>query len=309
MWLYIPQDCLQQLNCEEYRSVPASEVSTSACKSPSQSIELFVLSSGKLVQQPLSWRGWATRPWLQLLSGATCGPSMAALGVARFISSLPDIHASPSQARGEGREPPTPDISGPTSHGSRWKLRQSGSFVKTSKDTSIWDCPTSSQTYGRWATRQKRASFQRLKSARPTYGAESSFWPTPMASMGGNRTDIEFSPKGMRFRVATDQSGNQVSLETAGRVWSQMVTLCRLLGVQMTQLTNYRFSHPLHLSLRPGTRSSPGEWTSNPSFLDWTMGWPIGWSDPMRPVTEWSLWLLRMRGALCELPLADDEAE
>ena len=41
--------------------------------------------------------------------------------------------------------------------------------------------------------------------------------------------------------------------------------------------------------------------TLNPDFLDWLMGWPIGWSEPERPVTEWSHWLRRSRGALSRL--------
>jgi len=122
---------------------------------------------------------------------------------------------------------------------------------------------------------------------------------------GGNRTELEFSTKGLRFRVATDQTGKQVSLATASRLWTQMMVLAQALGMPVRDFGSYRFSRPLHLSLRAGTRSLPGEWTCNPNFLDWMMGWPIGWSDPMRPVTGWSLWKLRMRGALCALPLAE----
>jgi hypothetical protein len=111
----------------------------------------------------------------------------------------------------------------------------------------------------------------------------------------------------MRFRIALGQSGNQVSLATAARLWSQLVMLAKLMGVQMADLTNYRFSRPLHLSLRPGTRSLDGEWTFNPNFSDWLMGWPIGWSDPMQAVTELSRWKQRMRGALSRLPSADGD--
>jgi hypothetical protein len=42
--------------------------------------------------------------------------------------------------------------------------------------------------------------------------------------------------------------------------------------------------------------------TFNPNFSDWIMGWPIGWADPMQPVTGWSLWLQRMRGELSKMP-------
>lgn len=308
-WLYLPQACLTEQATHASsasRSAPAPVASTSGSPSPCPDIELWAMSNGKPTPQPLSWRGWKTRPWIKLLSGATLEPSMAALGVERFISSLPDILASPSLPRDLGEGRPTPATSGRKSPASPMRPRPNGSSAKMSKATSIWDCPKSSETFVEWATRQKRASFRRLKLVHPTYGAASSFWPTPTAVMGGNRTDIEFSEKGMRFRVAIDQSGNQVSLHMAARLWSQLVTLARLLGVEMKDLTNYRYSRPLHLSLRAGTRSLDGEWTFNPNFSDWLMGWPIGWSDPTRAVTGLSRWKQRMRGALCALPSAGD---
>ncbi len=36
------------------------------------------MSNGKPTPQPLSWRGWKTRPWIRLLSGTTLEPSTAA---------------------------------------------------------------------------------------------------------------------------------------------------------------------------------------------------------------------------------------
>lgn len=254
------------------------------------------------MQQPLSWRGWKTRPWIRRLSGVTCEPSTLARGVERFISSLPAIHANPSRPQAERGERRTLAISGQRSRGSPWKLEPSGSSARTWRDTSIWDCPRSLQTYAAWASRQKRASFLRLKSAHPTYGGASSFWPTPTAAMGGNRVDLEFSEKGLRFRIATDQKGSQVSLQTAARLWSQMWTMAALLGAQLTMLKSYPYSRPCHLTLKAGTRSPAGEWTFNPNFSDWLMGWPVGWSDPTQEATELSHWLQRMRGALSALP-------
>lgn len=60
---------------------------------------------------------------------------------------------------------------------------------------------------------------------------------------------------------------------------------------------------PLHLTLNAGPRSSIGDLTFNPNFSDWIMGWPTGWTDPTRPVTEWSVWLQRMRGELSKMPI------
>jgi DNA (cytosine-5)-methyltransferase 1 len=59
----------------------------------------------------------------------------------------------------------------------------------------------------------------------------------------------------------------------------------------------------------PGRIASGNRAGFNPNFSDWLMGWPIGWSDPELPVTEFRLWLRRMRIELSKLPtIADDGA-
>lgn len=303
MWLYIPQQ-YHQTTLPGSHCVPASVAWNSDCISQSQGIELFVMSSETLSPRPLSWQGWRTRPWLMHLSGVTCGPSTAALGVVAFISSLPDIHASRFHSPAVGSGTQTPDTSGQKSQGSPEKSDPIGSSARMSTATCPWDWPKSSGSFQQWATQLKRACFLRLKSVRPTYGAGSSFWPTPVATLRGwNRSDIEISEKGLRFRPATDQTGKQVSLQRVARLWAMLYATMRLLGARPTGLTTYPFSRPFHLTLQAGTRSLTGDWTCNPSFLDWMMGWPIGWSEPMQSVTGWCHWLQRMRGALCALPL------
>lgn len=134
-----------------------------------------------------------------------------------------------------------------------------------------------------------------MKLVHPTYGAASSFWPTPTATARcWNRADIEISEKGLRFRPAIDQVGKQVSLTRASQLWTLVWLLVKALG--LPKEPTWASSRPLHLTLQPGTRFSDGTLSSNPSFSDWMMGWPIGWSDPMRPVTGWSRWLQRARG-------------
>jgi hypothetical protein len=50
-----------------------------------------------------------------------------------------------------------------------------------------------------------------------------------------------------------------------------------------------------------GPPSSPERRSLNPLFVEWLMGWPIGWTDCERPVTGFSRWLRRARGALSTL--------
>ncbi len=306
VWLYIPKTFLMQTSSPAFPSAPALAASNSASTSPSPAIELSAMSSGTHSLRPLSWRGWVTRPWLTLLSGVTCAPSTAALGAAAFISSLPAIPASPSQAPAAGAARPTRGTCGPRSPGSRSRRTRNGSSARMSRGTSAWDCPRSSRTFAAWATAQKQACSRRLKRVHPTYGAGSSFWPTPTATARcWNRADIELSSRGLRFRPAIDQVGKQVSLTRATQLWSLMFHLVRQLG-RPEGPKQYPFTRPLHLTLQPGTRFLPGDLTSNPNFLDWMMGWPIGWSEPTRSVTGWSRWLLRMRGELSALPSPGD---
>jgi hypothetical protein len=171
-----------------------------------------------------------------------------------------------------------------------------------SRDTSIWAPPRSAATFGAWVTRSKQACFQRSKRAHPTYGAGSSFWPTPTRSVYACRAQIELSATGLKFRDDPDQTGSQFGIGQVARLWTLIHLLISSCGAVPRTGIIYLYSLPLHMSLTVGTRYSPGELTFNPNFSDWVMGWPIGWTAPTQQVTEWSAWLLRMRGELSRMP-------
>jgi hypothetical protein len=137
-----------------------------------------------------------------------------------------------------------------------------------------------------------------MKLVQATKGGVFSCWPTPTVQMGGNRTEIAIGENGLFFLAATDQKGSQVSLRNAVQVWMRFHLLAKALGMRGGKVPEtYPYSHRLHLNITYGTRSSKGEMTLNPQFMDWTMGWPIGWSDITQPVTEWSHWQQRSHTA------------
>lgn len=306
VWLYVPK--MTPAGLPESPSAPALEVWRSASISQNPDTELSVSSSGKPTRQPPSWPGWQTRHWITLLSGTMSAASTAARGVARFISSLADIPASlsPSQARGRGN--PIPGISGRSSNASSARCGRNGASSRTSRGTLLLEPPASSQAFADWATASKQACFRRSKSVHPTFGAGSSFWPTPTRSLYCNRVSLELSQAGMKFRDCPLQTGSQVAIGKVARVWTLMWMIVRSCGTPTTDFS-FRHSLPLHIDLQPGARYSTGDLTFNPNFSDWLMGWPIGWTAPTRPVTGWSAWLRQMRGELSRLPIVQAEVE
>jgi hypothetical protein len=142
----------------------------------------------------------------------------------------------------------------------------------------------------------QRASYQRRKSARRTSASGCSFWPTPTFKAAGNRACVTLTPEqGLQFRTDQNQSGSQVGLRNAAQAWTLLWDLLTASGWTPQRP---RSSHRCRVILLNGEKHSDGHLTLNPAFSDWVMGWPPGWTDPLRPVTGWSRWLRQGRGAI-----------
>jgi hypothetical protein len=292
VWLFIPPKDMTSFSASAFALV--SQDSISAFTSQNPDIGLRVMSSETVSLRPLSWHGWRMRPWLLLLSGTISNPSMAALGVAEFISSLPVIPASPSPSRDCERGKKTRVISGQMSRASCARSNPNGAFSRTSQGTSPLACTTSSETFKLWATGLQRASYQRRKLAGRTCAKGSSFWPTPTFKGSGNRACVSLSPAGLQFKTDMNQTGSQIGLRNAAMAWTLLWELMRAAGWEPKVSPS---SHRCRVILLNGEKHSTGALTLNPAFSDWMMGWPPGWTDPLQPVMGWSRWLQRARGA------------
>jgi len=105
------------------------------------------------------------------------------------------------------------------------------------------------------------------------------------------------------FYTAETSSG-QFSLTNAARAWSSMWMAMRALGwrpIAKSWPNAKQSSHQVRVSFRTGTGSYIGGLISNPRFFEHVMGWPIGWSAPEEPVTEYAAWLRRSRIELSRL--------
>lgn len=92
----------------------------------------------------------------------------------------------------------------------------------------------------------------------------------------------------------------QFSIDRAARTWSTFWLALQAVG-WTPEMAATPSSRPVLLSFRRGPGSCDSTLTPSPQFLDLIMGWPIGWTDPLAPVTGYAAWLQRSRGQFSNL--------
>ena len=148
---------------------------------PSRALPPPVSSSGRNTLDQFSSPHSAPDTSPRPRSGTTCEPLTADRGAGSVTLSLPDTHASRFPPRDSERAKKTPAIFGLTLPGSSERFSQSGSFLRTFRDTSPLALKPCCEPYGTWASRLRLAYSRRLKSARRMKGSGFSSWPTATA--------------------------------------------------------------------------------------------------------------------------------
>jgi len=251
---------------------------------------------------PRSWsRAWQRVSWLRRLSGTTCGPSTADAGVASWIVSLPDSPAS----RGVKPDP----IPAPTMPAGSGRI-SSTALAKWDPRSSSWkmslplfpeeDWPPYSADWPTAGTLRNGVISPRPPLGHPMNACASSSWPTATASDSDDKwpTPASRDYKGENASVHLDHASGRKHLD---------------------QLPNFiAYCFPLAPPTPPGgVSSSPIGRTSprhsvpriNVSFVEWLMGFPIGWTDSGLSATEWSRYRQRMRLSLWRLAQACGQTE
>ena len=174
VWIHIPS--------EFYPCAAESEESSLDSSWLFPLLEQSVTSRGKPLRAPSWKRALKTKPWMTHLFGRILKPSMADLGVAKWIASLEDIPASHLALQEENLEKKTQDISGQKLSDSSAKLNHQSAFLKMSADIYDWDLNRSQITYNQWATKLRQACLQRKKLALRIKEKDYSSWPTVVTS-------------------------------------------------------------------------------------------------------------------------------
>jgi hypothetical protein len=245
------------------------------------------------------------------LFGRICDPSTAELGVAKWIALLADTHVSLSALSEKNSPNAIQDISGRQSRASYPKYSRPSASSRTSPDIYDLASSQSQMTYAQWVIALRQACLQRRKSARRTDGKGSLSWPTAMetgevwptilANAGKGASSVEVAKENPRGRLdvaarlwrtpmASDGTGGAQEFFPGKNMKltlrDQAATLASRSGrpCQMTRPVGIKFPYRL-----------------NPSFCEWLMGWPIGWTEPEPAGTELCRWSRRMRGEFSRL--------
>lgn len=311
-WLYLPV------------SVGLNSVSSNC----SLNRESFVMSRGKPMQAQSLYRKWKKDSFMKLLYGLMLEPSTAQSLVERWISLLPDSHVNPGRLLENYRKPMTKDGFGMIlkesfakldPHSSSWKTSQvslmgeltpflgrwprSGSMLNgvvsrcpklaetiTEKEflfSDIYPTPTASQITTEGTTRLYRNLF--LNGILTLEEA---------TAMNGNYNPLKKKGALEIFPTPTAHEAEKAGFYSKGQMGQSLSAMAKQGRIYNTPVArdgaNSTFppSQSKWDSL-PGDIMRMGEarpgGVLNPEFVEWLMGWPIGWTDLEPAVMESSL--------------------
>jgi hypothetical protein len=299
-WLYLPV------------SVGLNSVSDNC----SLNQELSVSWRGKSMQVQSLSRKWKKDKFMKLLYGMILHPSTAQSLAEKWISLLPDSLANHGQMLENYRKPKTKDGFGMTSKESFAKLDLDSSSWKTSQVSLMGELTSFLSPWPQSGSMLNGVVSKSRKLAETITETEflsSDIYPTPTASQitteGTTRLYRNLFLNGiLTLEEATAMNGHYNPLKKKGAL--EMFPTPNMADGMRTNLTHQRGNPTLlgHVKIWPTPQASKGEkyrlkgksQTSkclmalhggklNPQFVEWLMGWPLGWTDLEHVETESSL--------------------
>lgn len=296
-WLYVPgQGALNEELPESSRdSVPL----------------LFV--RGKHTSPRSLRQRWKQGKWIRHLSGMTLDPSTASRGVESFIQFLRDSPANPSAQPDSKKEQKTLGTFGRTLPESLGRFDQGSCSWRTWQQSLISPLPLSVQTWPKWGMIRRGVLFALPIPALPTVEDAGSVWPSvemmPTPTTQINQHSPSTIARGGRIIFPTPtvihaKRGNHdedpgafldrqeaYRKKTGGSIGMSLGVAVKLWSTPIA-----REAQDTHLDLKK-TRSNGKKRNDsltrqvsldeglirggrlNPEWVEWLMGWPIGWTD------------------------------
>lgn len=257
---------------------------------------------------PPAWcRIWKRERWIRPLFGRIYAPSIGDDFVAQWTDLLAAIRASRSASPASSAGSMIPGISGPCSERVSLSASRPGACSRTSPTILTSASMSSPASFKSWITTLRRHCLQRRKLARHTSANGCSSWPTAKVSTGdysyssGDHTrpvlNLEGAAKLWSTPSASEGFGRRKSdrdksrndgIETQAKrmsAWSTPTTRDHKDGASPSPAapTNSLLGRQAPRMMQPGPPSSRTSPTSrlqlNPRFVEWLMGWSLGWTD------------------------------
>lgn len=201
-------------------------------------------------------------------------------------------------------QPPAPALASTAADqvcGAKWHE----SSVKFDPTTSSWkthrclweeDLHWSSVTLPAWGMTRSGVVYQRQTAARPISATGSGSWPTPTASLGS---------KGARTTPRRTPHGKSLIEAVAARSWPTPVASMAK-GSSPRSLTRRSGASRAKDRLDHAVMASDGG-QLNPTWVEWLMGWPSGWTD-LKPLAMDKFREWRRQHLICCAADTDEEA-
>lgn len=258
--------------------------------------------------QAFLWRDKTTDAWRRFRSGMTCEPSTADHGKALLTSFLVAFHVRTSARRARAKASKARALAS----GEKWR----GSLARYDRDSSSWrtlQCSLLagselfSATWPRWGSMRSGECSERPILVRRTFETVSGFLPTPTATdFGSNRGGQAGRTGPIRYSLMTMARKNKWPTPKA-RDWK------RNSGNRNSPdlPTAVKWATPtVHGNYnRKGASKNSGDGLAtqvaatepaggplNPTWVEWLMGWPLGWTDCAQSATGRFLEWQRLHG-------------
>lgn len=251
--------------------VPGLEDSNKELNESLMDAEPFVMWRGKPIRPQSLRNKWNKGGFIKRLYGLTCDHSMADRGVKSWISSQLASHASHSAKLGSKKGQKMKGTYGPKSSGSLAKLNLQSSSWKTCQTSLITQERLSLQIWPKWGI---VSDGELLEHQTPKHlidvrgGSVSRFIPTPTCM------DSSFQGK-IRTQAIESNFKRGVSLPLYVRLFPKPTATANQ-ACESMRLKEASFDNLPNGKL-------------NPNWIEWLMGWPIGWTASAHVETESSL--------------------
>jgi hypothetical protein len=216
-------------------------------------------------------------------SGTIYAPSTENRGVGWWTSSLAASRAKISASQEPAKDSPESAADSGAKCGESWgKYDPASCSWKTAQLSLFGGSESCSETWPRWGMMRNGECWELSMPAHLIEERESGLWPTPTCGGGGQiqpegTTPTGKTPSGRKQTVCLERYANQVArgLATAVRQWPTPTAQDAKNNGAPSQME--RNTKPLNAEV-----GGP----LNPTWVEWLMGWPLGWTDCAASATD-----------------------